>query len=138
MSAPKFKFPRVESGLYQIVKDKVTVGLIQKQVDDKEVSWWIYNTTDPQDIGPSNAVGNPDELLREAKETAQKYFATKTSVNEESSVTVDTVVQQKVVEEKGILDDMNTEEDFFDSLNEFEEFESDFDMTSVEPNLVNV
>lgn len=137
MSSPKFKFPRVEAGLYQIVKDKVTVGLIQKQVDDKEVYWWIHDTIDSQDIGPSTAVGNPDELLRVAKETAQKYFATKTSPTEESSVVAE-VVPQKVVEDKGILDNMDTEEDFFDSLNEFEEFESNFDMTSVEPDLVIV
>ena len=127
MSSPKFKFPRLEAGLYRVVMDKVDVGLIQKQVDGKEVSWWIYNTTTPDEIGAMTSVGNPDDLLREAKDTAQKYFT-----NYEVKVETPQKTQGTVVEEKGILDDL-TEDDFFDSASAFEDFESEF-----EEELVNV
>jgi hypothetical protein len=127
MSSPKFKFPRLEAGLYRVVMDKVDVGLIQKQVDGKEVSWWIYNTTNPEEIGAVTSVGNPDDLLREAKETAQKYFMNRPT--NEGELTQQT--EETVVEEKGILDDL--EDDFFDSMNEFDDFEVDF-----EEELVNV
>lgn len=136
MSSSKFKFPRLEAGLYRVVMDKVDVGLIQKQVDGKEVAWWIHETVDPLDIGPSNSVGNPDDLLREAKDCAIKYFTNKTSE-------VATKVTQPVVEEKGILDEEpQVEEDFFDSLSAFEDFEDDFlgdvDSMSLDEELLNV
>ncbi len=119
MSSPKFKFPRLEAGLYRVVMDKVDVGLIQKEVDGKEVSWWIHNTITPDEIGAMTSVGNPDDLLREAKDTAQKYFTNQPKVE----VKTPQQTQEPVVEEKGILD--NLEEDFFDSLNEFEELEKE-------------
>jgi hypothetical protein len=107
--------------------DKVNVGLIQKQVDGKEISWWVYNTTTPDEIGAMTSVGNPDDLLREAKETAQKYFT-----NHEVKVKTPQQIQETVVKEKGILDDLK-EDDFFDSASAFEDFESEF-----EEELVNV
>jgi hypothetical protein len=115
--SPKFKFPRIEAGLYQVVKDKEPVGLIQKQVDGKEVTWWIYNTTNVDEIGAVTCVGNPDDLLREAKEVAQKYFT-------ENSESKSTVVEQEVVvkPEKKV----ELEEDFFDSMSAFEDFEDGF------------
>jgi hypothetical protein len=120
MSSPKFKFPRLEAGLYQVVMDKVNVGLIQKQVDGKEISWWIYNTTNPDEIGAMTSVGNPDDLLREAKDTAQKYFTHQPEVQVQTSQKT----QKPVVKEQGVLDNLE-EEDFFDSLNEFEEHEKE-------------
>lgn len=114
--SPKFKFPRVEAGLYQVVKDKEPVGLIQKQVDGKEVTWWIYNTTDVNEIGAMTSIGNPDDLLREAKEVAQKYFSETSTQTKETSV-------ENVVEK---VETSEIEEDFFDSLSAFEDFEDSF------------
>jgi len=69
------------------------------------------------EIGAVTCVGNPDDLLREAKEVAQKYFT-------ENSESKSTVVEQEVVvkPEKKV----ELEEDFFDSMSAFEDFEDGF------------
>lgn len=124
--SPKFKFPRIEAGLYQVVKDKEPVGLIQKQVDGKEVTWWIYNTTNVDEIGAVTCVGNPDDLLREAKDVAQKYFTENTSPKS-------TVIEKEVVvEPQEKVKKVELEEDFFDSMSAFEDFEDSFDNEEVD------
>lgn len=111
----KFKFPKIEAGFYSVTKDGELVGYIKKEVDGKETNWWVYDESTPNlsqvDLNSGSAVDTPDDLLREAKLTAQAYFTSK--VNSE--------VKQETVETK------NYEEDFFDAVNSFEEFEGSFD-----------
>lgn len=80
--APTIKFPRIEAGFYGITKEGEFVGYIMKEVnDDKETSWYIFDDNEQgKDIAmlhPANAIDTPDELLREAKESAKNYFLNK-------------------------------------------------------------
>lgn len=78
--APTIKFPRISAGFYHVTFDGESVGYIMKEVDDdsKETNWYIFDDSDPNKdvamLNPDNAIDTPDSLLREAKESAKKYF----------------------------------------------------------------
>lgn len=77
--APAIKFPRIHAGFYSVTQDGEFRGYIMKEeTDDKVTNWYVFDNTTPDlDIAmlhPENAIGAPDELFREAKETAKNYF----------------------------------------------------------------
>lgn len=77
--APTIKFPRVHAGFYMVTQNDELRGYIMKEVtDDKETNWYTFDNNDPtMDIAtlkPEDAIDSPDELFREAKESARKYF----------------------------------------------------------------
>lgn len=77
--APTIKFPRISAGFYGITMDGEFVGYVMKEVNDsKEAEWYIFDDNTPgKDIAmlhPDNAIDTPDDLFREAKDSAKQYF----------------------------------------------------------------
>lgn len=77
--APAIKFPRIQAGFYAVTQDGELRGYIMKEeTDDKVTNWYVFDNNTPDlDVAmlhPENAIGAPDELFREAKETAKGYF----------------------------------------------------------------
>ena len=118
--SPVLKFPRIEAGFYSVTRDGAIVGYIKKEIDGKEINWWIYDTVNAENLDSQPAIDGPNELFREAKVDATAYFLNKNvEVAEVAPVEVATpapVVEQPVVEE-----------DFFDALSAFEDVEGEFE-----------
>lgn len=77
--APVIKFPRIQAGFYSVTQDGELRGYIMKEVtEDKETNWFVFDNSTPEmDIAmlnPEDAIDAPDELFREAKESAKRYF----------------------------------------------------------------
>lgn len=73
------KFPRIHAGFYSVTQDGELRGYIMKEeTDDKVTNWYVFdNNTPDMDIAtlhPEDAIDSPDELFREAKESAKTYF----------------------------------------------------------------
>ena len=109
---PVIKFPRIEAGFYSVTRDGAIVGYIKKEVDGKEINWWIYDTVNAENLDSQTAIDGPNELFREAKVDATAYFLNK---NVEVA-TPAPVMKQPVVEE-----------DFFDAASAFEDVEDEFE-----------
>lgn len=117
--APVVKFPRIQAGFYTVTLEGELVGYISKKTEGKEVSWMIFNTNEPDldmDSLPASMMVEETELFREAKEYAKEFFVNQPKMTQE----VETVELQ--VPE---WNEENTESDFFDNVNEYEEAESE-------------
>ena len=120
---PVIKFPRVEAGFYSVTRDGAIVGYIKKEVDGKEINWWIYDTVNVDNLDSQTAIDGPNELFREAKVDATAYFLYKNVEVAEvkAPVEVATPTPAPVMEQPVV------EEDFFDSLSAFEDAEDEFE-----------
>jgi len=117
--APVVKFPRIQAGFYTVTLEGELVGYISKKTEGKEVSWMIFNTNEPDldmDSLPASMMVEETELFREAKEYSKEFFVNQPKMTQE----VETVELQ--VPE---WNEENTESDFFDNVNEYEEAESE-------------
>jgi hypothetical protein len=128
---PVIKFPRIEAGFYSITLDGALVGYIKKEVDGKEVNWWVYDTVDMEDLSSETAIDTANELFREAKVDATAYFLSKKVVSDvevevEASVAeVPAPVVELPVEDMELP--VEDEDDFFDALSAFEDVEGEFE-----------
>jgi hypothetical protein len=109
---PVIKFPRIEAGFYSVTRDGAIVGYIKKEVDGKEINWWIYDTVNAENLDSQTSIDGPNELFREAKVDATAYF-----LNKKVEVATPAPVVEKPV----------VEEDFFDALSAFEDVEDEFE-----------
>ena len=109
---PVIKFPRIEAGFYSVTCDGAIVGYIKKEVDGKEINWWIYDTVNAENLDSQTSIDGPNELFREAKVDATAYFLNK----KVEVATPAPVMKQPVVEE-----------DFFDAASAFEDVEGEFE-----------
>lgn len=109
---PVIKFPRIEAGFYSVTRDGAIVGYIKKEVDGKEINWWIYDTVNAENLDSQTSIDGPNELFREAKVDATAYF-----LNKKVEVATPAPVVEKPV----------VEEDFFDALSAFEDVEGEFE-----------
>lgn len=109
---PVIKFPRIEAGFYSVTRDGAIVGYIKKEVDGKEINWWIYDTVNAENLDSQTSIDGPNELFREAKVDATAYFLNK----KVEVATPAPVMKQPVVEE-----------DFFDAASAFEDVEDEFE-----------
>ena len=126
---PVIKFPRIEAGFYSITLDGALVGYIKKEVDGKEVNWWVYDTVDMENLSSETAIDTANELFREAKVDATAYFLSKEVVPdvevEDSVAEVPAPVVELPVEDMELP--VKDEDDFFDALSAFEDVESEFE-----------
>ena len=109
---PVIKFPRIEAGFYSVTRDGAIVGYIKKEVDGKEINWWIYDTVNAENLDSQTSIDGPNELFREAKVDATAYF-----LNKKVEVATPAPVVEKPV----------VEEDFFDAASAFEDVEGEFE-----------
>lgn len=122
--SPIVKFPRITAGFYSITYDGELVGYISKKVEDKETTWSIYNTSEPDltlETLPVSALVEETELFREAKENAKVFFANRPKVEEE--VKSESEFQTVELQKPDWSEDEIT--DFFDEVNEYEEVEAE-------------
>ena len=118
---PVIKFPRIEAGFYSVTRDGAIVGYIKKEVDGKEINWWIYDTVNAENLDSQPAIDGPNELFREAKVDATAYFLNKNVEVAEVKASVEVATPAPVVEQPVV------EEDFFDALSAFEDVEGEFE-----------
>jgi hypothetical protein len=124
---PVIKFPRIEAGFYSITLDGALVGYIKKEVDGKEVNWWVYDTVDMENLSSETAIDTANELFREAKVDATAYFLDK---KVEVAEVADVIEAPAPVVELPVEDmelPVKDEDDFFDALSAFEDVESEFE-----------
>lgn len=115
--APVVKFPRIQAGFYTVTLEGELVGYISKKTEGKEVSWMIFNTNEPDldmDSLPASMMVEETELFREAKEYSKEFFVNQPKMTQEIET-----VELQVPE----WNEENTESDFFDNVNEYEEAE---------------
>jgi hypothetical protein len=125
--SPVLKFPRVTAGFYSITLDGALVGYIKKEVDGKEVNWWVYDTVDMENLSSETAIDTANELFREAKVDATAYFLDK---KVEVAEVADVIEAPAPVVELPVEDmelPVKDEDDFFDALSAFEDVESEFE-----------
>ena len=123
--APIVKFPRIIAGFYSVTYDGELVGYIAKKVEDKETTWTIYNTNEPDltlETLPTSAIVEETELFREAKENAKAFFMNRPEPQEEVEPEPEIVVPVELQ-----VPDWSEDEvpDFFDEVNEYEEAEAE-------------
>jgi hypothetical protein len=119
---PVIKFPRITAGFYSVTRDGAIVGYIKKEVDGKEINWWIYDTVNAENLDSQPAIDGPNELFREAKVDATAYFLNKNVEVAEVKAPVEVATPAPVMEQPVV-----EEEDFFDALSAFEDAEGEFE-----------
>ena len=122
--APVVKFPRIEAGFYTVTLDGALAGYISKEVEDKEITWHVYATTEAfeevLDL-PASAIVESTDLFRVAKDFARGYFPENfTPLEDEVTDETDEVEVETVVLETPEWSDDEAGDDLFDGDNEFE------------------
>lgn len=133
------KFPRISAGFYGITKDGEFVGYVMKDtdLDGKETNWYVFDDNvqgkDVAMLHPKNAIERPDSLLREAKDSAKKYFLNRPAtlqappetitLNKAEWVEVDEPSESDLLSE----DEIDGDDVFVPMAQDFVEFDSQLD-----------
>jgi hypothetical protein len=127
--APAIKFPRITAGFYSITFDGELVGYVAKQGESKDVSWFVYNTNEP-DLTPDtllvSTIVDESDLFRVSKDFAKGFFTSAPSQEQEPEAELQTPEWTETADE--FADDT---QDFFDEVNEFEELVEDEKLVAV-------
>lgn len=118
--SPTIKFPRISAGFYSVTMNGEFVGYVMKDVDldTKETNWYVFDdNVQGKDIAmlqPKNAISNPDSLLREAKDSAKKYFLNRpvpVKVMEPVSTPIEVELNEETLVEDFHMNDISNDEE---------------------------